>query len=130
MERMGFLEYTDEQFSAAIETITWEIEEQYRERDSMVAMGTASNPTMAIDRLYAAKMNGYRTILVHIDAPIYQAVLQNKMRMDSGKRGVKKSEEHKIARTSTGAARTVSLLRESALVDYFVYYNNHRNINE
>lgn len=130
MERLGFHEYTDDQFVVAIQSISAEIDEQYKQRHSMVAMGTASNPTMAIDRLHAAKMHGYQTVLIHVDAPAYQAVIQNQMRMAKGKRGVKKSDEHKISRTTNGAARTVSILRESSLVDYFVYYNNHRNINE
>lgn len=130
MNRMRFFDYTEDQFSVAMEVIAEEIEEQYRERKSMVAMGTASYLTGAIDRLHAAKMQGYRTILVHVDAPVYQAILQNTLRMDQGLRGVKKSDEYKIERTTNGAARTVSILRESALVDYFVYYNNHRNIHE
>jgi len=93
---------------------------------SMVAMGTASNTTLAIDRLYAAKMKGYVTVLVHIDAPVSQAMEQNHYRIKKGERGVSQADEHKIETTTSGAAQTVALLRESALVDYFVYYNNTR----
>ena len=130
MEELGFRDYTSEQFSVAMDVISEKIDIQFKERESMIAMGTASNPTIAIDRLFAAKMNGYQTILVHIDTPVNQSILQNKQRLDNGQRGVKKSDEHKIERTTTGAAQTVSFLRESALVDFFIYFNNYRVLNK
>lgn len=130
MKRNGFLEYTEDQFAIAMAEITKDVEWQFIDRQSLVAMGTASNLTASIDRLHAAKMRGFQTILIHVDAPVYQAILQNRMRIEKGERGVKASDEHKIERTTNGAARTVSILRESALVDYFVYYNNHRDITE
>ena len=130
MEQNRFLDYSEDQFAIAMKEIAEKIEEQFKKRNSMVAMGTASNPTAAIDRLYAAKLKGFRTILIHIDAPVYQAVIQNRLRVEKGERGVKESDEHKIERTTNGAVRTVSILRESSLVDYFVYYNNHRDIIE
>ena len=126
MAELGFTDYTSEQFSEAMNVISEKVDTYFYERFSMVAMGTASNPTVATNRLYGAKMKGYRTVLVHIDTPVHQSIAQNQHRLDLGKRGVKKSDEHKIERTTTGAARTVSYLRESALVDFFVYYNNFR----
>lgn len=126
MINRGFLEYTREQFAIAMEEITKLVEDQMDHKASMVAMGTASNTTLAIDRLHAAKMKGYKTVLIHIDAPVSQAVKQNILRIQKGERGVSKSDEHKIEKTVTGAAQTVAVLRESSLVDYFVYYNNTR----
>ena len=127
MIKREFLEYTRDQFAMAMDEISKMVDSHMESKLSIVAMGTASNTTVAIDRLHAAKMKGYTTILVHIDAPISQAIEQNVHRLKKGERGVALSEEHKIERTSIGAAQTVAILRESLLVDYFVYYNNARN---
>ena len=40
MEQRGFLEYTPDQFALAMKDIAEKIEAQYRQRYSMVAMGT------------------------------------------------------------------------------------------
>lgn len=128
MEQKGFLEYSPDQFALAMNDIAEKIEAQYRNRRSMVAMGTASNATGAIDRLHAAKMRGYRTMLLHVDAPARQSFIQNKMRLENGERGVARQDQHLIERTTDASVETVALLRKSALVDYFVYYNNIRDI--
>lgn len=132
MEEMGFRDYTRDQFSAAMEVISKKIDGSMVNKRSMVAMGTSSNVTAAIDRLHNAKLMGYETVLIHVDTPVKQAILQNRNRIEQGNRGVSRADEHKIERTTIGAANTVATLRETALVDYFVYHNNTRKelINE
>ncbi len=127
MTDMGFIEYTDEQFSQAMKNISIQIEKHMTDHKSMVAMGTSSNISTAINRLYEAKQKGYTTVLLHVDASIEQSIKQNNERLEQGKRGVSKVEEYKIERTNVGAANTVATLRETALVDYFAHYINIRN---
>lgn len=127
MIKLGFLEYTREQFNEAMKQISLLFDHYMAAQTSVIAMGTASTVSTAIDRLYGAKMMGYDTILVYIDAPVEQAISQNRERIKNGYRGVSKADEHKIERTSIGAANTVAVLRETTLVDYFVYYNNTRS---
>lgn len=127
MAQKGFLEYSPDQFALAMEDIAENIEAQYTLRWSMVAMGTASNTAGAIDRLHAAKMKGYRTMLLHVETPVRQSLLQNKMRLEKGERGVERHNQHLIDRTTNGAAETVKILNKTSLVDYFVYYNNSRD---
>lgn len=127
MTDMGFVEYTDEQFSAAMDKITKQIDRHMRMFRSMVAMGTSSNISTAINRLYEAKRVGYKTVLLHIDASVEQSIKQNNERLAQGLRGVSKAEEYKIERTNVGAANTVATLRETELVDYFAHYVNIRN---
>ena len=128
MRGLSFVEYTRDEFAKAMRHISKMIDDYMKLEESMVAMGTASNTTVAINRLYAAKMKGYDTVLVHIDTPVSQAIEQNFYRIKNGERGVSQSDEHKIETTTSGAVQTVAVLRESALVDYFVYYNNTRKI--
>ena len=128
MSELGFIDYTSEQFAIGIERITQKIDEQFKNNRSMIAMGTASNLPIAINRLHAAQRKGYSTILIHVDAPERQAILQNYERIENGHRGVQKHDQHLIKKTIDGAARTVDVLKETSLVDYFVYYNNQRDI--
>lgn len=128
MERLGFTDYDDAtQTGAAMKLITAEVEAIKARRQSMIAMGTASDLTFSINRLLWAKQDGYKTLLFHITAPLSQAVRQNRERIAAGLRGVKLEQaDRKIRESIEGAARTVAALRYTALVDYFGEYNNTR----
>lgn len=126
MQELGFTQYTKEEFSIAMKQIAEEIDAMMRAGKSFVAMGTSSHLPFAIDKLFNAKMKGYTTALVHIDTPIEQAIQQNRERVAQGKRGVKLSDEYRITKTTMGAANTVANLKDTALVDFFIYYRNIR----
>ena len=127
MAEMEFTDYNHEQFEKAMNVMIPMIESHMNKKKSMIAMGTASDVIIAVDRLFAAKQNGYETILLYIEAPIDQSLVQNKDRMSRGERGVSKDNEFKIKKTNKGAANTVDLLKESNLVDFFVHYDNTRD---
>lgn len=127
MEELDFVNYTSNEFSQAMVIITEQVLELMDRKESLIAMGSASKLDFAINRLHAAKLRGYTTVLLYIDAPLEQASEQNKARLAAGKRGLK-NQEYKIRNSNQGAARTIASLRDTDLVDYFVHYDNRRNI--
>jgi len=126
MVKLGFTEYTPAQFAIAMKTVSEQMYRHMKKFTSVIAMGTASKLPTAINRLYDAKNKGYETVLVHVDTPIDQAVMQNRTRLVYGTHGVSDENEYKIRQTAIGAANTVATLRETNLVDYFVFYDNTR----
>ena len=127
MAEMGFSKYNKKNYSAAMKTITEQVEDMLDRKQSMVAMGTASNLQFSIDRLFGAKQLGYTTALLYIDAPISQAIDQNDKRKQQKQRAISSEQEYKIRRTNVGAANTVAALKDTTLVDYFVHYMNHES---
>ena len=127
MKELGFVDYTSQEFGEAMKVITEQVLEMTARGESLVAMGSASKLDFAINRLHAAKLKGYTTVLLYIDAPLEQASMQNKARIAAGRRGLK-NKEYKIRNSNQGAAKTVASLRDTELVDYFVHYDNRRDI--
>lgn len=125
---LGGGEYSRKNTPAAIELITKRVFEMMENKESFVAMGTSSVLRMAIERLTNAKEMGYHTVLVHIWAPLDQIVRQNRERMELGGRGVAFDEEYKIKEMFDGSNKTVKFLKRSDLIDYFISYNNTRDI--
>lgn len=125
MAKLGFVNYTSQEFGQAMAVITEQVLEMTGRGESLVAMGSASRLDFAINRLHAAKLKGYTTVLLYIDAPLEQASEQNKARIAAGGRGLK-NKEYKIRSSNQGAAKTVASLRDTDLVDYFVHYDNRR----
>jgi len=128
MVKMGLTNYSHDNFMEAMKAASELIEMHMDMGSSVIAMGTSSNLPLAINRLLNAKYRFYNTILIHIDAPVHQAMEQNRQRISDGERGVSKSEEGKIALTTDAARETVKVLKETELVDYFVYYDNTRPV--
>lgn len=126
MHELGLVEYNRENLAIAIKKISAEFDEKMAKKESLIAMGTSADLTFSINRLYWAKQKGYTTVLLHIDAPADQCLAQNAKRRVEGKRAVSKDEEFKIQRTCQASAATVAALRDTDLVDYFVYYDNTR----
>lgn len=124
MEELGYTQYKPECTSVAMGLIAERIKKHMDTKQSMVAMGTAANLGFSIDRLHWAKMMGYQTVLLHIDATAQQSIKQNAQRRSQGQRAVSPSEEYRIPRTTRDAANTVATLRDTVLVDYFCYYRN------
>ena len=125
MEELGHRKYDSRNTSEAMNIITERVEAVLERCESMVAMGTSANLPFSIDRLYGAKNRGYKTVLLHVDASIEQAVYQNELRREKGQRAVGPEESYKIHRTNQGAANTVATLKDTDLVDYFIHHINN-----
>jgi predicted kinase len=126
MESRGFTDYSGHHFAEAMKEIGSVIVEMMAGRKCLIAMGTSSNLTNAINRLHSAKMAGYSTVMAYIDAPVEQCLAQNAERRGKGKRFVADEELRKIERTNVGAAQVAATLRDTVLVDFYAHYLNVR----
>ncbi len=120
--------YNRENVDEAFEIIAKRIDIIKERRDSLIAMGTCSIASAAVERLTAAREQGYTTVVVYVKAPLKQILKQNRLRIENGERGVKLDEEHKIEEMFKGASNTVRQLKRTDLIDYLVEYDNTRNL--
>ena len=102
------------------------IDQLKEQRRSLIAMGTASDTTFTINRLFWAKHDGYKTVLLHITCPLEQARKQNRLRARKGQRAVPREDEYLLTRTMTESEVTVSIVRHTDLVDHYVHVDNSR----
>lgn len=120
--------YSRDNAPEALEIITQRIGIMMEQGVSFIAMGTATNTDSVVERLINACDFGYKTVLIYIQAPLQQILMQNRLRIENGQRGVKLDEEHVIEQMFMGSAYTVSRLKQLDLVDYLVEYDNTRNL--
>ena len=126
MEANGWTDYDGDEYKQAMAIIRERIEERMAARQSLIAMGTAANLPFTVDRLHNAKLLGYTTVLLHVDAPEHQALAQNEERRLKGKRAVPNHLKYRILETYRDSRRTVELLRDTVLVDFHVHHVNVR----
>jgi predicted kinase len=126
MDEIGSADYEGRAFRDAIEIIGGRIETIISERRSLVAMGTCSDLAFTIDRLHGARMKGYATVLVHVTAPLDQALAQNEERRVKGRRTVALQWSGKIAATAEASAKVVDVVSETTLVDFLARIDNRR----
>jgi hypothetical protein len=127
MGELGYWDYTNhDQFSEAMNIIGSRIIGLMDEGKSLISMGTGSHLPFAVDRLLRAKLRGYITVLLHIEAEPGQQDMQNEERRLKHKRYVRPEQHARIAETRIGAAEVVKLLKDTELVDFFAHYQNIR----
>lgn len=126
MKQLKYVDYSRAHFSKAMKLIAEKIKTAMDNKESIIAMGTSSDLSFSIDKLFNAKMNGYTTVLLFIDASYEQAVRQNEERKEKGERAVAAEKGYRIRQTNTGSANTYAILKDTNLVDFCVHYVNLR----
>lgn len=131
MEILGYTDYDPKgfQFRHAMDVTAKHVDELKAARSSLVAMGTCSDFPFARQRLEWAKADSYRTVLLHVTAPLDQAIRQNTQRRMAGKRAVAQHDEHPVISSSIErSGRTVEtlLFGYTSLIDYHCPHSNER----
>jgi predicted ABC-type ATPase len=124
MKRQDLEVYNEHNMLVARKSLGERIDQLKEQRRSLIAMGTASDTTFTINRLFWAKHDGYKTVLLHITCPLEQARKQNRLRARKGQRAVPREDEYLLTRTMTESEVTVSIVRHTDLVDHYVHVNN------
>jgi len=97
---------------------------------SFVRHQVGQNPGPILKGFEAAKKRGFTTVLFYVDVSLEQALKQNADRISSGGRGIPPEQEYKIERTVEKSKETVNQIKDDATVDYFIYFENKRDLNE
>ncbi len=126
MEAHGWTDYEGPQLEDAGALLLPLIEGHLQARRSFIAMSTSANLAFSIYRLHRAQQFGFRTLLLHIDAPLEQALAQNQERKNHGQRFVVKDLLPKIAQTTIKARENYQRLIDTGLVHYHASYWNAR----
>lgn len=120
------LSYNEKNLLIARKSLGEHIKIMMDERKSLIAMGTASDTSFTINRLFWAKQAGYKTILFHVTCPLEQALKQNRARRRMGKRAVPSEDEFLLTRTMTESDLTVGIIKHTDLVDHYYQFDNTR----
>lgn len=127
MARLNLTMYNEKNLLIARKSLSERIDRMKEQRQSLIAMGTAGDTTFTINRLFWAKRDDYKTVLLHITCPIEQAVEQNRVRLEQGRRAVPREDEYLLTRTMTESEVTVSIVKHTDLVDHYVHVDNTRH---
>ena len=85
------------------------VTERLDKKQTFLQQGTSANLQSTINKLKAAKKNGFTTVLLYIDAPVDQAIKQIEKRVEGGGHGADITKV-KVERTSAGAKLTFRAL--------------------
>lgn len=85
------------------------VKERLSKKQTFLQQGTSANLQSTINKLKKAKENGFKTVLLYIDAPIDQALKQVQKRVEGGGHGATIDKE-KVENTSNGARLTFRAL--------------------
>lgn len=124
MEELGLTEYNQENYSRAMAIMSSQFDEEMEKKTSVVAMGTGADFKFTLNRLFWAKRAGYRTVLLHIAAPLVQCFKQNNLRRDQGKRAVDQKDLFRIVDTFNYSEENFHKLKETDLIDWYCQYDN------
>lgn len=124
MEDLGYTDYHSEQFSRAYDALKERMDITLKNLGTIFFMTTGSVVQYAVDRLLEAKLNGYKTIMFFVDAPLEDCKIQNQLRKEKGKRYVPNHQIGDIEKTYFGAQQTFTTLKETNLVDYYIRVDN------
>jgi len=101
--------YNGKNVSKSMAMVKKAVAERLSNKQSFLQQGTAANLQSTINKLKKAQENGFKTVLLYIDAPIEQAIKQIEKRVRAGGHGDTISPD-KVQRTSEGARLTFRAL--------------------
>lgn len=127
MTLLGFTNYDKQgpEWKLAMKAADYHINFYKSFKAPIISQGTGASLHWLKFRLKAAKLDGYATALVHIYAPLHQALAQNEQRRKKGQHFVKPEEISLIRETAVLAQTNFDIVsKDSNLVDYTISYDN------
>ena len=101
--------YDGKNVSKSMAMVKKAVQERIANKKSFLQQGTSANLQSTINKLKQAKDNGFKTVLLYVDAPIDQALKQIEQRVSKGGHGAT-IDRKKVENTSNGARLTFRAL--------------------
>jgi len=116
--KMGGGEYKREFAGKATVQFRKELPIAFTKPDSFIFTGTNANLNGISAKLKLAKVNGFTTVLIHIDTPEDTAIQQVAQRADTGERNP--IEDYKVIRTTKDSKEVFEKIKKDReLVDFY-----------
>lgn len=132
MDSNGFTNYDRDgvEFRMVMDQINVDIQTYKKNKLNMVSMGTGANLDFLKFRLEEAIEHGHHTAILHVVAPVEQALSQNRERGEKGLRRVPDSQIEIIRNTALTSLCNVDIIIEQHrdLLGYLCVYENRRDL--
>lgn len=119
--KMAGGKYSKELSSKATTQFRKDLPVAFTKSESFIYTGTNANLNGIIAKLQLAKLNGFTTVLIHIDTPEEVAIKQSQQKSETGERNP--IEDYKIIRTNKDSKEVFDKVKKDRnLVDFYFQY--------
>lgn len=115
--------YNQKFISPALKIYKQEIDKYLKSKQTVIVMSTSGDLLRAKKKLQEAKDSGFTTVMIFIDTPPAQAIINNKKRVNKGGHGITISDEQ-IKLSYQKSKDVFNKLKDDTVLDYCVHIKN------